>query len=208
MSKSSSLSSKRWLKRHIRDKYVRLSYEKDVRSRAYFKLDQIHNAIRLFKKGIKIVDLGASPGSWSEYASKKIGRLGHIIACDILPMIPIKNVSFFQGDIRDLNFFNCLLSYLNNIKIDLVMSDIAPNMSGFHCIDHYRSIRLNKLVLKISEKILSHNGKLLIKSFYGNQFNVLIKKIKNIFIKIKIFKPDASRINSREVYIVASERRI
>ncbi|XBC38014.1 MAG: SAM-dependent methyltransferase [Buchnera aphidicola (Floraphis choui)] len=207
VSKARSLSSKRWIRRHIKDPYVNLSYKKNIRSRAYFKLDHIHNVSKLFKKGMAIIDLGSSPGSWSQYASKKIGDKGCIIACDILPMFPIKGVFFIQGDIRQFKVINVLLTFLKNKKVDLVMSDMAPNMSGSYCIDHPRSIKLSKLALEISKKILLYNGKLLVKAFYGDQFRSFIDRVKTEFTKVKIFKPNSSRIRSREVYVIASERK-
>ncbi|XBC37501.1 MAG: SAM-dependent methyltransferase [Buchnera aphidicola (Meitanaphis microgallis)] len=207
MSKIRSLSSRRWLKRHVKDQYVNLAYKNNIRSRSYFKLKQIHKVNRLFKKGMTVIDLGSSPGSWSEYASKKIGKRGCIIACDMLSMLPIKGVFFMQGDIRELNFFNSLLTFMKHRKIDLIMSDMSPNMSGSSCIDHPRSIELSKLALKISKRTLLDNGKLVIKSFYGNQFHALIKEINTLFVKVKIFKPHASRVRSKEVYIIASERK-
>lgn len=208
MSKPSSLSSKKWIRRHIQDQYVIMAHKNNIRSRSYFKLDQIHSTIKLFKKGMQVVDLGSSPGGWSQYASEKVGKRGRIISCDMLPMMPIKAVSFIQGDIRNRSFLNFFLSHLNNTKIDLIMSDMSPNMSGFHCIDHCRFINLNKLVFKISKKILSNNGIVLVKSFHGSHFNILVKKFFDFFIKVKIFKPQASRTNSREVYIIAFGRKI
>ncbi|XBC42646.1 MAG: SAM-dependent methyltransferase [Buchnera aphidicola (Kaburagia rhusicola ensigallis)] len=207
MSKTRSLSSKIWLKRHNKDRYVNLAWKYNIRSRSHFKLDQIHSVTQLFRKGMTVMDLGSSPGSWSEYAKKQIGRRGSIIACDVLPMLPIRGVFFIQGDIRDPKFFNFLLNHVKDKKIDLIMSDIAPNMSGFYCIDHCRSIELNQLVLKISTQLLFDNGKLVMKSFYGKQFRTLIEKIHVLFFKVQIFKPNASQTRSKEVYIIASGRR-
>ncbi|XBC44638.1 MAG: SAM-dependent methyltransferase [Buchnera aphidicola (Schlechtendalia peitan)] len=205
VSKVRSSSSKKWLKRHVRDQYVILAYKKSVRSRAYFKLDDINKRNKLLNSGMTVIDLGSSPGSWSEYASKHIGKSGRIIACDILPMLPIKNVSFFQGDVRNSVFLNFLLSFVQ-VKVDLVMSDMAPNMSGSHCIDHPRSLELSRLAFKISMKVLCNHGKLVVKSFYGEQFNALVEEIRTCFIQVKIFKPNASRTCSKEVYIIASGR--
>jgi len=205
VSKSRSLSSKNWLKQHFRDQYVTLAFKKNVRSRAYFKLEDINKQNKLFKKGMTIIDLGSSPGGWSEYASKIVRNSGHIVACDILPMLPVKNVYFLQGDIKNSIFLNSLLSFINR-KVDLVMSDMAPNMTGSRCIDNPRLLELNRLALKISKRVLCNHGKLLIKSFYGEQFNVLVEEIRTLFIKVKIFKPNSSRTRSREVYIIASER--
>ncbi|QCI23363.1 RlmE family RNA methyltransferase [Buchnera aphidicola] len=207
MYKVRSLSSKKWLKRHISDKYVNLAYNYGIRSRAHFKLSNIDSIVKLFRRGMTVIDLGCSPGSWSEYAIKKVGKTGCVISCDILPMKPIKGVFFVRGNIREPSFLNWFLIYLKNKRIDLVMSDMAPNMSGIDCIDHPRSIELGLLALKISEKILTNNGKFLVKTFCGEQFNELILEISALFITVKVFKPSASRMRSREIYIIAFGRK-
>lgn len=207
MSRKRSSSSKKWLSEHFTDPYVKQAHKDKRRSRAWFKLDSINSNFKLFKKGMKVIDLGSSPGSWSEYASKKIGQSGNIIACDMIPMSSIPNVKFIQGDITNKFYYNLLFNIIKDKNINLIMSDMAPNISGHNFLDHLRIIHLNKIVLQMSKRILSKNGQLLIKSFHGSEFNIFIKNIYNIFIKINIFKPNASRARSKEVYILASGRK-
>ncbi|ADP66202.1 cell division protein FtsJ [Buchnera aphidicola str. TLW03 (Acyrthosiphon pisum)] len=153
---------------------------------------------------MNVIDLGAAPGSWSQYASNRIGKKGRIIACDILPIRPITGVDIFQGDFRNKKTLNLMLNTFSNITFHLVMSDMAPNITGNFSIDMPRIIELCKLALKISEHVLSKNGIFLLKSFQGEGFNELYKEIKMLFKKIKICKPKTSRTRSREIFILAT----
>ncbi|ANZ22587.1 rRNA methyltransferase [Buchnera aphidicola (Diuraphis noxia)] len=196
-------SSNRWLLEHFNDKYVKEAKKNKVRSRAWFKLEELDNNHQLFKIGMNVIDLGAAPGSWSQYASTKIGKTGCITACDILPIKPINGVNFFQGDISEKKIFNLIINSLNNIQYHLVMSDMAPNITGKVSIDMPRVINLSKLALKISDIFLSKNGIFLLKSFQGEGFSELYKKITKLFKKVKICKPKSSRTRSREIFILA-----
>lgn len=203
VSQKKSKSSNRWLLEHFNDKYVKEAKNNKIRSRAWFKLQQLDETNKLFKKGMNVIDLGAAPGSWSQYAISKIGKTGYIIACDVLPIKPIKGVDVFQGDIRNKKIFNLVLNSSNKIKFDLVMSDMAPNITGNFSIDMPRIINLSKLALKISDFLLSKNGIFLLKSFQGEGFNEFYQEIKILFKKVKICKPKTSRTRSREIFILA-----
>ncbi|AHG60006.1 23S rRNA (uridine(2552)-2'-O)-methyltransferase RlmE [Buchnera aphidicola] len=204
ISRKKSKSSNRWLLEHFQDQYVQKARENKIRSRAWFKLEELDQTNKIFKTGMNVIDLGAAPGSWSQYAIQKIGKTGRIIACDILPIKPIIGVDFFQGDFRDQHVLNLMLNSLNSTKFHLVMSDMAPNITGNFSIDMPRIIDLSKLALKISNYVLSKNGILLLKSFQGEGFNEFYKKIKILFTQVKICKPKTSRSRSREIFILAT----
>ncbi|MFP3036897.1 MAG: 23S rRNA (uridine(2552)-2'-O)-methyltransferase RlmE [Arsenophonus sp.] len=203
-----SISSTRWLSEHSNDKYVFQAKKRNLRSRAWFKLDDINKSDKIFKSGMNVVDLGAAPGSWSQYAISKIGRTGKVIACDLLPIDPIIGVDFLQGDLQDNKILKKLFELIGEKKIQVVMSDMAPNMSGIPVIDIPRFIYLAKLSLNILRCILAIGGSFIVKIFYGDGFNEYLKEIHSLFLKVKIRKPNASRLRSREVYIVATGRKI
>ena len=196
-----------WLKRHFNDKYVKLAHKKKLRSRAYFKLEEIQNIDKIFQIGMTVIDLGAAPGSWSEYAIKKIGNKGIIVACDILPMIPIKNVDFIKGDVKEKIIFNKLLDYVKYKDVHLIMSDMAPNMSGNPYIDIPKSLALCELAFNIMQLTLMQGGTFLIKLFQGEGFNKYLNNIRSLFSTVKIRKPKSSRSSSREVFIVAVKKK-
>ncbi|AEO08169.1 23S rRNA (uridine(2552)-2'-O)-methyltransferase RlmE [Buchnera aphidicola] len=204
ISKKKIKSSNYWLREHFSDLYVKEAKKNNIRSRAWFKLEQLDKQNKLFQIGMNIIDLGAAPGSWSQYAVNKIGKTGYIIACDILPIKPIIGVNIFQGDFRNQEMLNKMLSLLKNITFHLVMSDMAPNITGNFSIDMPRIIELSKLALKISNYVLSKNGTFLLKSFQGEGFNELYQEIKTYFKKVKICKPKTSRTRSREIFIIAT----
>ncbi|QCO70938.1 23S rRNA (uridine(2552)-2'-O)-methyltransferase RlmE [Buchnera aphidicola] len=204
ISKKKTSSSNRWLLEHFKDQYVKDAKKNNIRSRAWFKLEQLDKSNKLFKTGMNVIDLGAAPGSWSQYAISRIGKKGRVIACDILPIRPIKGVNVFQGDFRNKKTLNSMLSSLSNTTFHLVMSDMAPNITGIFSIDMPRIIDLCELALKISNYVLSKNGIFLLKSFQGEGFNELYKEIKMLFTKIKICKPKTSRTRSREIFILAT----
>jgi 23S rRNA (uridine2552-2'-O)-methyltransferase len=201
-------SSSRWLQEHFSDKYVKQAQKKRLRSRAWFKLNEIQQSDKLFKPGMSIVDLGAAPGSWSQYAVTQIGGTGRIVACDILPMDPIAGIDFLQGDFRDELVHKALLERVGESQVQVVMSDIAPNMSGTPAVDIPRSMYLVELALKMCCDVLATDGSFLVKVFQGDGFNEYLREIRSLFTKVKIRKPDASHAHSREVYIVATGRKL
>lgn len=200
-----SRSSKRWLKEHFDDPYVKLAKQKGYRSRAAFKLLEIQKKDNLIKPGMTIVDLGAAPGSWSEIASDLVGRLGKVFALDILPMDDISNVTFLQGDFADPIIYEKLLQLLENRKVDLVISDIAPNISGVNSVDQAKAMYLAELAADFAASALKPGGAFLVKVFQGEGFDSYLKAIREIYTKIRIRKPQASRARSKELYILASE---
>ena len=197
-----SKSSKGWLKEHFDDRYVKMSQEDGVRSRAVYKLQEIDRKDRLLKSGLNIVDLGAAPGGWSEYAVKKVGAKGRVIATDILAMDRLQGVNFVQGDFRENSVLEQILSQLENKKADLVLSDMAPNISGVDSIDQPASMYLVELALDFAQQTLAANGKFLVKVFQGAGFDEYTKMVRACFAQVKIRKPKASRPRSREVYIL------
>jgi 23S rRNA (uridine2552-2'-O)-methyltransferase len=200
-------SSRRWLKEHFTDPYVKQAQQEGYRSRAVYKLKEIHQRDRIFKPGMTVVDLGAAPGGWSQLASTLVKPDGRVIALDILPMDPIEGVGFIQGDFSEDAVVDDLLTRLSGVTVDWVLCDIAPNMSGNSSIDMPRSIYLAELALDFALKILPPEGGFLIKLFQGEGFDAFLASIKKQFQKTSIRKPKASRSRSREVYIVARSRR-
>lgn len=205
--KKRSASSTRWLNEHFKDRFVQQAQKKGLRSRAWFKLEEIQNTDKLFKTGMTVVDLGAAPGGWSQYVAKVIGNKGRIIACDLLPMDPIVGVDFLQGDFRDEAVLTTLLERVGEEKVNVVMSDMAPNMSGQPAVDIPRAMYLVELALDMCRDVLAPNGSFIVKVFQGEGFEQYLKSIREIFRVVKIRKPEASRARSREVYIVASGRK-
>lgn len=204
--KKRSASSSRWLQEHFSDKYVLQAQKKGFRSRAWFKLDEIQQSDKIFKPGMTVVDLGATPGGWSQYAVSKVGQTGWVIACDLLLMDPIVGVDFLQGDFRDEQILKALLERVGDKKVQVVMSDMAPNMSGTPAVDIPRSMYLVELALDMCRDVLATGGSFIVKVFQGEGFDEYLREIRSLFLKVKIRKPDASR--SREVYIVATGRKI
>lgn len=205
--KKRSASSTRWLNEHFKDQFVLQAQKKGLRSRAWFKLEEIHKTDKLFKPGMTVVDLGAAPGGWSQYVASVIGNKGRIIACDLLPMDPIVGVDFLQGDFRDEAVLNALLARVGEDKVQVVMSDMAPNMSGQPAVDIPRAMYLVELALDMCRDVLAPNGSFIVKVFQGEGFEQYLKAIREMFKVVKIRKPQASRARSREVYIVATGRK-
>ena len=201
--KKRSASSTRWLNEHFNDRFVQQAQKKGLRSRAWFKLEEIQKSDKLFKPGITVVDLGAAPGGWSQYVASLIGNKGRIIACDLLPMDPIVGVDFLQGDFRDEVVLKALLERVGEEKVQVVMSDMAPNMSGQPAVDIPRAMYLVELALDMCRDVLAHNGNFIVKVFQGEGFEEYLKQVRAMFKTVKIRKPEASRARSREVYIVA-----
>ena len=197
-------SSTRWLKEHFDDKYVQQAQKLGLRSRAVFKIDEIQLKDKLIKPGMTVVDLGAAPGGWSQFAVEQVGDKGRVIACDILPMDPIAGVDFLQGDFREEAVLDALLERVGDAKVDVVMSDMAPNMSGTLAVDQPRSMYQVELALEMCKEVLAPNGSFVVKVFQGVGSEEYLKSVRELFKVVKVRKPDSSRARSREVYIVAT----
>ena len=198
-----SKSSKKWLKEHFDDKYVNQAKLDGMRSRAAYKLLEINKRDKLIKPGMTVVDLGAAPGGWSQFAAGIVGHKGKVIAMDILPMDSLENVEFVQGDFNEPIILQRLLELTVNQPIGLVMSDMAPNISGIASMDQARMMNLADLALDLVRQALMPGGDFLIKMFQGSGIDEFKKELKTIFKKVLIRKPDASRSRSREIYILA-----
>lgn len=202
--KKRSASSTRWMQEHFDDHYVKLAQKRGLRSRAAFKLEELQQKDQLIKSGMTVVDLGAAPGGWSQVAVKLVGEQGKVIACDILPMDPIVGVDFLQGDFREDKVLDALLTRVGDAKVDVVLSDMAPNMSGTDGVDQPRAMYLVELALDMCHQVLAPNGSFAVKVFQGEGFDEYMKAVREAFKVVKTRKPDSSRPRSREVYIVAT----
>jgi 23S rRNA (uridine2552-2'-O)-methyltransferase len=198
-----SKSSKQWLDEHFDDEYVKLSQQDGYRSRAVYKLIELQKKYRVIKNGMKIVDLGAAPGGWSQYCADIVGDTGRVVASDILAIDPLAHVEFVQGDFREAEVLEQILGVLGSTKAGLVISDMAPNLSGVASIDQPKSIYLCELALDMANQILIPNGSFVTKVFQGQGSDMFIKEVKKVFKTVKIMKPKASRPRSREVYVLA-----
>ncbi len=203
MAKNRSKSSGAWMREHFDDPYVKEAKRLGLRSRAAFKLQYIQDKDRLIKPGMTVVDLGAAPGGWSQVAIGLVGHNGRVIASDILPMDSLAGVEFLIGDFTDEEVFNQLMKMLGAAKADLVISDMAPNMSGMQAIDQPQSMYLVELALDMALKALKPGGAIVFKVFQGEGFDVFMTDLRQCFDKVLTRKPDASRPRSREVYLVA-----
>ena len=190
------------MQEHVNDAFVKQAQKDGFRSRAAYKLMEIHEKYRLIKPGMNVLDLGSTPGSWSQVASKLLQGNGRIIAMDLLPMDPIPRVDFIQGDFREEAPLRELESYFNNSPIDLVISDMAPNITGIKTVDQPGAIYLTELALDFSLKWLKPGGHFLVKTFIGADFDELVKKMRPEFEKVITVKPKASRDRSSEVYLL------
>lgn len=202
--KKHSASSARWLQEHFSDHYVQKAQKAGLRSRAVYKLDEIQQREKLIKPGHTVVDLGAAPGGWSQFSTDLVGDKGQVIACDILPMDPIAGVDFLQGDFREEVVLAALLERIGGKNVDVVLSDMAPNMSGNKSVDRASSMYLVELALDMCQQVLTANGSFVVKVFHGEGFDEFFKDVKQSFRTIKTRKPDSSRSRSREVYLVAT----
>ena len=196
-------SNQNWRKQQDRDIYFRRAIADGWRSRAVFKLEQINKRSQILRKGMVCLDLGASPGGWSQYISRKFDGNVKIIAIDILPIEKIESVDFYQGDFTDEVFYEFLLKKTENIKIDLVMSDMAPNISGIKVSDQAKSIYLAELARDVCKEMLKNDGNFICKLFQGEGFDEYIKETRRYFKKVSVFKPDASRTDSSEIFMIA-----
>ncbi len=199
-----TVSSARWMQEHFDDEYVKKAQRLGLRSRAVFKIEEINKKDKLIKSGMKVVDLGAAPGSWSEYAVKAVGEPGQVIACDILGMDAIAGVDFLQGDFREEAVLEALLTRIGGKNIDVVMSDMAANMTGNETADSARSMYLVELALEMCHQVLKKNGSFVVKVFQGDGFDQFVKEARKVFKTVKTRKPESSRARSREVYLVAT----
>jgi len=197
-----SKSSHNWLKEHFDDPYVKKAQKEGLRSRATYKLDEIDKKDKLMRPGMAIVDLGSAPGGWSDYALRKVGNKGTVVALDILEMTPLTGVHFIQGDFREDSVLDELNAVLNGQQIDLVLSDMAPNITGVDSIDQPSSMYLVELALDFALTNLSKQGCFLVKVFQGEGFDAYLKAMRAGFNKVVTRKPDASRARSREVYLL------
>jgi 23S rRNA (uridine2552-2'-O)-methyltransferase len=201
---SQTKTSKRWLKEHFEDPYVKKAHALGYRSRAIFKLIELDEKHHLFKKGQVIVDLGAAPGGWTQYIAKKLDNQGVVFALDILPMDPLGGVTFLQGDFSEITVIEAFEALIMPKQVDIVCSDMAPNMSGNPSIDMPKSIYLCEMALYFAGLVLKPNGTLVMKIFHGKGLDDLIKDIRLSFKTIKYVKPKASRSRSRETYLIAT----
>lgn len=196
-------SSSRWRQRQERDPYVERAVREGWRSRAVFKLEQIQTKERLLKPGMRCVDLGSSPGGWSQYAARVVGPKGTVIAVDLLPMDPVAGVEFLQGDFTTPETLEQLRAALGGQPADLVMSDMAPNISGTRAVDQPRSIGLAEEALLFATEVLRPGGAFLIKLFQGEGFQEFVQSVRAEFRTVRLIKPKASRPESREIYLLA-----
>jgi 23S rRNA (uridine2552-2'-O)-methyltransferase len=200
---SKTKSSRRWLDRHFRDEYVKRAQQEGWRSRAAFKLLEIQEKDRVLAPGMRVVDLGAAPGGWSQVAVGLVGDKGRVVAMDLLPMEPIPGVSFIQGDFREEEPLAELRAAVGGEPVDLVLSDMAPNVSGT-AADQPRMIYLCELALDLAREILKPGGILVVKAFQGEGFDAFLKGLRNRFVRVASRKPKSSRPESRELYLVAT----
>jgi 23S rRNA (uridine2552-2'-O)-methyltransferase len=203
-----SRSSARWLAEHASDPYVKRAHEEGWRSRAAFKLEEIQRSDRLFRPGMVVVDLGAAPGGWSQYAARLLAGRGRVVALDVLAMPAVAGVEFLQGDFNEDSTLAHLESALGGDRVDLVMSDMAPNMMGIADVDHDRSMHLVDLAVDFAARVLRPDGDLLVKVFQGREFQPLLARLRRGFASVKLRKPRASRGRSSEVYVLARGYRL
>jgi 23S rRNA (uridine2552-2'-O)-methyltransferase len=203
-----SKSSGRWLREHFSDPFVQRAQSGGWRSRAVFKLEEIDKHERLLKPGSICLDLGAAPGAWSQYARERVGEQGRVVATDILPMPELAGVEFVQGDFREEAVFEAVRKLLPAGGVDVVLSDMAPNLSGVDAIDQPRAMYLAELALDMAERVLKPGGAALIKVFQGSGFQELLQRARAKFDRVKLIKPLASRSRSPEMYMLARHFRL
>jgi len=197
-----SKSSNRWLDEHVNDPYVKKAQIDGYRARAAYKLIELNDKDKLIRPGALVVDLGSAPGSWSQIAGRLVGVKGRVVASDILPMDSLEHVDFIQGDFTEESVFNQIMEKLGDCKADVVISDMAPNISGVDAVDQSSSIYLVELALDMARRVLKPKGDFVAKVFQGEGSDEYIKDVKTSFEKVMIRKPNASRPRSREVYVV------
>lgn len=203
-----SKSSRRWLREHFEDDYVRRAQREGWRSRAVYKLMEIQQKDKLLRPGMNVLDLGAAPGGWSQLAAQLVGPKGKVIAVDILPMENIAGVEFIQGDFGEQAVLDKLLANLGGRSVDLVISDMAPNLSGIKAIDRPRAMYLAELALDCAGRCLKPGGDLLLKAFQGEGFDALLGELRRRFASVVVRKPEASRSRSPEQYLLSRNYRL
>jgi len=205
MSKKANKSTSRrtpWMQEHLDDPFVKKAYADGWRSRAVFKLMEIDKKDRLIRPGMRIIDLGAAPGGWSQYATRQLSGRGEIFALDILDMDSLPDVRFIQGDFTEQAVLDQLLADLGDAKSDLVLSDMAPNLSGMKAVDQPKSIYLAELAMTLAAQVLGENGAFLVKVFQGEGFDGFLADMRAQFRQVLTRKPEASRARSREIYLL------
>jgi len=202
-----SKSSQRWLQEHFDDLYVARAQQEGYRSRAVYKLEELDRRYTLLRTGMRVLDLGAAPGSWSQYAAARVGVQGEVVASDILPLEPIPGVVTVFGDFREDAVLQQIFAALARKPVDLVLSDMAPNMSGAGAVDQPRAMYLVELALELSLQVLKPNGGFCVKLFQGEGSDAFLKNLRGCFRSVLVRKPEASRPRSREVYVLARELR-
>ena len=198
-----SKSSSRWLKEHFDDPFVKMAQKDGYRSRASYKLLEIQEKDRILRPGMTVIDLGSAPGGWSQVTSRVIGDKGTLIASDILPMAAIADVTFIEGDFTEDQVFNQIMDAVGNQPVDVVISDMAPNMSGVRTADQAAAMYLCELALDLASKVLRPGGDFLIKIFHGDGFDDYLRDVRKRFDKVQMRKPTSSRDRSREQYLLA-----
>ena len=193
-----------WIQQHVKDPYVVKSQRDGYRSRASYKLLEIIDSRRLIGSGMTVIDLGAAPGGWSQVAAKRVGPKGLVVAVDILPMNPIAGVRFIQGDFTEDAVLDHLLAEVGDRTVDLVISDMAPNLTGVKAADQPAVMYLAELAVDLSRQVLAREGVFIAKLFQGEGFDEFVRTTRTLFNSVSLKKPDASRAKSREVYLVAT----
>ncbi len=203
-----SKSSSRWLKEHFDDPFVKMAQKDGYRSRASYKLLEIQEKDNILRPGMTVIDLGSAPGGWSQVTSRVIGDKGTLIASDILPMSAIADVTFIEGDFTEERVFNEIMDAVGNQPVDLVISDMAPNMSGIRTADQAAAMYLCELALDLASKVLRPGGDFLIKIFHGEGFDEYLRDVRGRFEKVQMRKPSSSRDRSREQYLLGRSLRV
>ena len=198
-------SSRRWMHEHLRDEFVKKAKKEGYRSRAVYKLLEIIEKNKIIQNGDIVLDLGAAPGGWSQVAVKFIGSSGKVIASDILPIDEINGVNFLQGDFTEQSVYDDLLKMTDGSKVNVVLSDMAPNMSGQLSVDQPKSMYLADLAIDMATKTLEINGSFVVKVFQGDGFDDYLQNARKAFKKVSVIKPKASRPRSKEVYLLATQ---
>ncbi len=197
-------NSHRWMNEHLNDEFVKKAQQAGYRSRAAYKLIEVVEKDKFVKSGSQVLDLGAAPGGWSQVAQKIVGDSAQVIASDILDIKPINGVNFLRGDFTTDSVYQALLNLTQDNKMDVVLSDMSPNMSGQLSVDMPKSIRLCELALDMAIKTLTPRGYFFVKVFQGEGFDTFVKSCRTVFVKVNIRKPKASRARSKEVYLLAN----
>lgn len=203
-----SKSSRRWLAEHFDDPYVKQAQQQGLRSRAAFKLLELQEKHQLIRPGMTVIDLGAAPGGWCQVARPLVGPEGRVIALDILAMEPLDGVEFIHGDFTEDEPLQRLESLLGGTAVDLVLSDMAPNISGMATVDQAKAMYLAELALEFARSHLKPGGDLVVKLFQGSDFDSYVREVRSLFARVQVIKPRASRPRSKEVYLLARDRQV